>query len=170
MVAKPMRSAGGALKTVLMTLPFLAVAGGAGAVAYFGVDRSFAYVESFYKKPPPPPTSEQKAQTTALDARKKTLSRLKDETGSCFTQFDELMERGNKPTDPGPLHQALQKNVRELESVAALNLGCSDTNSADPIKLESCDTIVQLKTCLSTVMNMQRERIAAATPKSESSK
>ena len=133
-------------------------------------ERPHNFIDNKSMRPPPPPTSEQKAQTTALDARKKTLSRLKDETGSCFTQFDELMERKNKPTDPGPLHQALQKNVRELESVAALNLGCSDTNSADPIKLESCDTIVQLKTCLSTVMNMQRERIAAATPKSESSK
>jgi hypothetical protein len=167
--AKTSRSAGGALKTGLLALPFLAVAGGAAAVMYSGVDRSFAFLESFYKKPPPPPTLEQKAQTTALDARKKTLNRLKDEAGSCFTQFNDLMERGNKPIESGPLQQALQKNGRELESVGALNLGCNDTNSADQIKLESCDTVVQLKTCLSTVMNMQRERLTAAA-KTEPSK
>jgi len=169
LIARPKRGAGG-LKTVLLLLPFLVVAAGAGAVAYFGVDESLAYVESFYKKAPPTPTPEQKGQITALDARKKTLNRLKDQAGSCFTQFNDLMERGKAPMEPGPLQQALQKNVRELESVAAMNLGCNDTNAADPIKLDSCDTIVQLKTCLSTVMNMQRERIAAATPKTESSK
>jgi hypothetical protein len=167
--AKPGRRAGGVLKTALMVLPFLAVAGGAGVVVYFGVDRSFAFLEGLYKKAPPPPTAGQKAQTTALDARKNTLNRLKDEAGSCFTQFNDLMERGNKPVDPGPMQQALQKNSRELESLGALNLGCNDTNSADAIKLESCDTVVQLKTCLSTVMNMQRERLAAAA-KAESSK
>ena len=166
---KPNRRRGAGLKTVLMTLPFLVVAGGAGAVSYLGVDRSLAFVESFYKKAPVPPSPEQKAQTTALDARKKTLNRLKDEAGNCFSQFNDLMERGKAPMEAGPLQQALQKNARELESVGALNLGCSDTNSADSIKLESCDTVVQLKTCLSTVMNMQRERLAA-TARTESSK
>ena len=169
LASKTHRRSGGAWKTVLMTLPFLAVAGGAGAVSYFGMDRSFAFLESFYKKTPPPPTPEQKVQTTAVDARKKTLNRLKDEAGSCFTQFNDLMERGKTPMETGPLQQALQKNIRQLESVGALNLGCNDTNSADSIKLESCDTVVQLKTCLSTVMNMQRERLTAAA-KTESSK
>jgi hypothetical protein len=166
----PKKGVGAALKTLLLALPFLAVAGGAGAVAYLGVDKSFSYVESFYNKPPPPLTPQQQAQMSATEARRKTLNGLKDQAGTCFTQFNDLMERGKKPMDLAPLQQALQRNTKELESVAALNFGCGDTSAADKIKLESCDTVVQLKTCLSTVMNMQRERIAAATPKPESSK
>jgi len=164
------KGSGGGLRALVMLIPFLAIAGGAGSVAYFGVDKSLAYVESFYKKPALPPTPQQKAQATALDARRKILNDLKEKAGNCFTQFNDLMERGKQPVELGPTQQALQRNTRELESVAATNLGCNDMNAADPIKTESCDTVVQLKTCLSTVMNMERERIAAATPKPESSK
>ena len=155
--AKPASSGGGARIFVGLVLVLLCAAG--GAVAYFGLERTIAKAQSLYKPPPTPPSPRAVAQASARTARQKTIDTVKADAGICFTQFNDLMDNTKRPTDQHALMQAYQVSMRQMNTLPAVSAGCGGEPSPDAQKLELCDAAAQLKTCLSTVMQMERERL-----------
>jgi len=156
--AKPASSGGGA--KVFVGLVFVLLCAAGGAVAYFGLDRAVAMAESLYKAPAPPPSPKAVAQASARSARQKTIDSVKANAGICFTQFNDLMDTTKRPgADQHALLQAYQVSMRQMNSLPAVSAGCGGEPSPDTQKLELCDAAAQLKTCLSTVLQMERERL-----------
>ena len=89
---------------------------------------------------------------------------MKSDAGLCFTQFNELMETGKRPVDPNALLQAYVNNGRQLGTVTTLSAGCGGETKVvpDAQKTALCDATAQLKTCLTTVMTMQHDRLQSA--------
>jgi hypothetical protein len=161
---KVARSGGGGAKTVLIVFVILVAAAG-GAIAYLGPDKALAFVQSLYKPPAPAPLSpKEAAQAAARDAQRKTIALVKSDAGLCFTQFNELMESAKRPVDPNALLQSYVHNGLQFNTVTTLSAGCSgDTKVVpDAQKTDLCDAAAQLKTCLTTVMTMQHDRLQAA--------
>jgi len=157
-------SGGGGAKAVLIVFVILLAAAG-GAVAYFGVDKTIALAQSVYKPTPAaPPSPRALAEASARDAQRKTIASVKSDAGVCFSQFNELMESGKRPVDPNALLQSYLNNGRQLSNATTLSAGCgSDSKVAsDAQKTDLCDAAAQLKTCLTTVMTMQHDRLQSA--------
>jgi hypothetical protein len=161
---KGARSGGGGGK-ILLAIPVLLLLAAGGAVAYLGLDKALALAQSLYKPAPPAPLSPKAAaQASARDAQRKTIATVKSDAGLCFTQFNELMERGKPPMDPKALLQSYLSNTRQLNDATTLSAGCGGDSkvAADAQKTELCDAAAQLKTCLTTVMTMQHNRLQSA--------
>jgi len=152
------RTSGGGPKILILAIPLVLLGAAGGTVAYFGVDRSLAYAQSFYQTAPPP-QPKSGGKPSVQEERKKALDAFKSDASECFTQFNTLMQKG-RPVAAGALKQSYDKNLRMLSSVTAAGAGCGDTTTADAIKLDLCDTVAQLKSCLTTVIGMQREHLA----------
>jgi hypothetical protein len=151
------KSGGGAGKAILLVV-VIAALGTGGAVYYFGVDKAVAWAQTFYKKAPAPVSPQVAAQNAAREAVRKQINALKAEQSTCFSQFNDLMDKKHPPSDQNALLQSYQNHTRQLAAVTPFTVGCGP-DVVDPQKVESCDAANQLRTCLSTVMTMEREHL-----------
>ena len=180
---KAKRGGGGAgLGTIIATLLFLFMVGAGGTVAYLGPAKALALAQSYYKPAAENasgssvaaagtagPTghggrsSKTATPPSAREARKKALEAVKSNEGACFVLFNDLMDRKRPSPDANSLHLAILTEQRQQNELPAVLANCGgDTNAMDADRSALCNSAAQLNTCLTTVMDMQRERLTAA--------
>jgi hypothetical protein len=146
------KKAGGS-GSMLVMIPLFVIAAAGGAVAYFGVDQTVAMMPFLGKIPglakppapvaPPPKAGRGAAKLSAREAQKKATDSMKAEAGTCYTQFNDLMEASTRRgADPNPhtTFQTYLSNGRELANVTSLSAGCGiESKVADEQKDDLCE-------------------------------